>query len=163
MRFKSFLAFMFLGFVFAGCTVFKVDLPVAEGLPGNLPDTPFEESPYFAQLIRTYGNGHAHEHAKILYLLDSTRETNFQYIRNGFYYDSNTTMRHLRKKYKQRLDRIRTAQQFIDDVASLSSQTGRPYLAVPGDGHAYPTGPILQYELDRLEAYLDQQMQGFKA
>jgi hypothetical protein len=71
-------------------------------------------------------------------------------------YGGERTSRHLRKKYLQRIEKVKTAQDFIDKVASLSTASGRPYLALPGDGRAYRTGDILNYELKCLENFMDE-------
>ena len=62
---------------------------------------------------------------------------------------------HLRKKYLQRINEVKTARDYIEKVASISTGWGRPYLALPGDGLAYPTGDILRYELTQLESLMD--------
>lgn len=125
-------------------------------LPQPLPNWDIQQSPYFVELNREYAKGLSYERAKIRYLLGHTSRSQYSFDRNGLVYDGEKTARHLRKKYLQRIDKVRTAQDFIDKVASISTASGRPYLALPGDGKAYPTGDILNYELGRLETFMDE-------
>lgn len=124
-------------------------------LPQNLPDWNIQTSPYFVQLRREYGKGAAYEQAKIKYLLGHISKSKYRFVRMDRVYGGEKTAQHLRKKYLQRIGRVHTAQDFIDKVASISTGWGRPYLALPGDGKAYPTGDILNYELKRLETFMD--------
>lgn len=139
----------------AGCAGVEYRLAPPGALPQNLPDGEISKSPYFTELNREYGQGLSYERAKIKYLLGHTSESEYSFVRLGRVYSGERTARHLRKKYFQRVDKVLTAQDFIDKVASISVDWGRPYLALPGDGLAYPTGDILNYELRRLEAYMD--------
>jgi hypothetical protein len=124
-------------------------------LPQNRPGWEIQNSPHFAKLNREYGRGLSYERAKIEYLLGHTSRSEYSFDRNGRVYNGQRTAKHLRKKYFQRFDKVHTAQDFIDKVASISTASGRPYLALPGDGLAYRTGDILNYELRRLEASMD--------
>lgn len=130
--------------------------PVA--LPDPKPDWDIAASPFLPELKREYGNGISYERAKIKYLLGHTSLSKYQFVRMDYVYNGERTAQHLRKKYRQRFDEIVTAQDFIDDIASISTGWRRPYLALPGDGLAYSTGDILSYELSRLEAFIDEEM-----
>jgi hypothetical protein len=120
-----------------------------------MPNGEIQKSPYFAELNHEYGKRLSYERAKIKYLLGHTSRSEYFFVRMGWVYNGERTARHLRKKYLQRIDTVSTAQDFIDKVASVSTASGRPYLALPGDGKAYPTGDLLNYELRRLEAFMD--------
>ena len=143
--------------VLTGCAGREGYRPAPAGaLPPNHPNVGIPSSPHFAELERTYGKGLAYERAKIKYLLGHTSRSDYRFVRMDRVYDGPRTAKHLRKKYLQRFDEVKTARDFIDKVASISTGWGRPYLALPGDGFAYPTGDILHYELARLEAFMDE-------
>lgn len=139
----------------AGCAAPYYSMAAPGELPYGLPTREIRDSPYFAELDREYGKGLSYERAKIKYLLGHTAQSDYSFDRNGRVYDSERTANHLRKKYRQRLEKIHTAQDFIDKVASISTESGRPYLALPGDGKAYRTGDLLNYELRHLETFMD--------
>ncbi len=140
----------------AGCMTVRFELAPSGTIPASMPERPITKSPYYGKLVANYGKGEVYERTQIMYLLNETRNSPHKFNRNGITYSAGTTADHLFKKYRQRYDRILTAQSFIDDIASISTQSGKPYLALPGDGLAYETGPMLQHELDRLNRFMDE-------
>lgn len=137
----------------------KVEVAGDGVLPEKLPEWDITESDYFAELKRTYGKKRNYERAKIKYLLGHTSTTNdYKFNRNGLIYDGKQTSLHLQRKYRKRLREIETAEQFINEIATKSSTSGRYYLALPDDGKAYHTAGILKYELKRLENFMDELM-----
>ncbi len=149
------LIYVAIAFFASSCVASKYQMAQMGVLPSEGLDWEIEESQHFQELKRTYGQGITYERAKINYLLGHTAASPFSFDRNGYVYDGETTAKHLRKKYRQRIKTIKTAQNFIDNVASISTASNNPYLAIPGDGLAYPTGDILNHELRRLETYMD--------
>lgn len=147
--------FLFCLLALMGCAGREYRLAAPGELPQPMTNWEIEKSPYFTELKREYGKGSSYERAKIKYLLDCTSKSEYSFDRNGMVYGGERTARHLRKKYMQRIDRVKTAQDFIDKVASISTASGKPYLAFPGDGKAYRTGDLLNYELRRLEKFMD--------
>jgi len=156
MRIAKYLILLLVMASVMGCATFKGRLPIEDGIPPNMPHRNVEDSPYYPLLVKRYGTGEEYERIKILYLLQETRESPFEFNRNGYVYSARRTAAHISKKYRQRYKKILTAQDFIDKVASRSSQSGRPYLAMPGNGTAYHTGSLLQHELNRLDAFMEQ-------
>lgn len=142
-------------FVLTGCAGVEYRLAAPGELPQSLPDWDIQKSPHFAELKREYGKGLSYERAKIKYLLGHTSQSQYSFVRLGRVYGGDRTARHLRKKYFQRIGQVQTAEDYIDKVASISTASGRPYLALPGDGKAYRTGDLLNYELRRLETFMD--------
>src|SRR5688500_17631135 len=51
-----------------------------------------------------------------------------KFVRNGTPYDAATAARFLRGKWDAESDEVKTAEDFITKVASVSSTSGRPYL-----------------------------------
>ena len=84
----------------------------------------------------------AHEEARVQAMLTALSEQQgLIFIRNGSEHTSEEAVSHLRLKLKNTRNRLNTADQFIDKVASSSSITGKPYtVRVPGkpDENAAP-------------------------
>jgi hypothetical protein len=74
-----------------------------------------------------------------------------KFVRNGTAYDAKTAGQFLRGKWKARETEIKTAKEFIEKVASMSSTTGKPYLIRLADGREVKSGEYLADELHRLE------------
>lgn len=74
------------------------------------------------------------------------------FIRNGTEYDCKAAAKHMRTKWEFAGDRVKTARQFIRDLASSSSETGQPYLIRFKDGREIKSGDFLSAELDKLES-----------
>lgn len=72
------------------------------------------------------------------------------FIRNGSEYPAAKAARHLESKRKKAGKRIRTAEEFIAQLASKSS-TGEPYKIRFKDGTVLTTKEVLQKELKRIE------------
>src|SRR5689334_15488354 len=69
----------------------------------------------------------AAEQAKIDWLLDRIQTSDAVFIRNGKEYDGQKTAGHLKTKLWWAGDRVQTARDFIQGVASKSEESGKPY------------------------------------
>ncbi|NDJ56897.1 YfeK family protein [Enterobacteriaceae bacterium 4M9] len=78
----------------------------------------------------------AHEEARVEAMLGALSEQQgLVFIRNGSEHTREEAVSHLRLKLKNTRNRINTADQFIDKVASSSSITGKPYtVRISGKG-----------------------------
>jgi hypothetical protein len=67
--------------------------------------------------------------AEISYLLTSMGASGCEFYRNGSWHDAQTAQAHLQGKYATlvSMDRIKTAEDFIDQAATRSSLTGKAY------------------------------------
>ena len=74
-----------------------------------------------------------------------------KFIRNGVEYDAKTAGKFLRGKWDANKDKIKTAQDFIDHVARMSSTTGKPYLIRLKDGQEHKSGEYLTEQLKMLK------------
>lgn len=75
------------------------------------------------------------EKQKIDYLIQRVENLqNAQFIRNGISYNAKTASAHLRMKLEKAGNRIKTANDFIERIASQSSTTGNPYKIVFENG-----------------------------
>lgn len=83
--------------------------------------------PAFAKL-------NAHEEARVNAMLDAlSQQKTLVFVRNGTEHNSEEAVSHLRLKLGNTRNRIDTAEQFIDKVASSSSISGKPYtVKIPG-------------------------------
>ena len=77
-----------------------------------------------------------------------TRE-DLKFIRLGTEHSSSEAARMLRTKLRFAGDRVKTADQFIEHIAS-ATQSGHPYLVRFPDGRQIPSAVFLRAELKRL-------------
>ncbi len=76
---------------------------------------------------------------------------NATFIRNGTAYTAIDAAAHIRSKLKYAGNRIKTAEQFIEHLATRSSQSGEPYLIRFQDGREVQSAEFLRQELKKLE------------
>jgi len=74
------------------------------------------------------------------------------FIRNGTEHDAAAAADHLRRKLDYAGSRIKTADQFIDKLATGSSMSGKPYKIRFADGHTVESAVYFREELRKLEA-----------
>ncbi len=86
---------------------------------------------------------------KLLTSLGARRD--LRMIRNGTVYDCDTAVTFLRRKLASMGEDVKTAEEFIERIASRSSSSGQPYLVRLSDGKDVPAGEFLRLELVRLE------------
>jgi len=91
------------------------------------------------------------EEKQILALIAAIeRMTDAAFIRNGRPYGSAAAAEFLRRKWRQREADVRSADDFIEKVASISSTTGQPYLIRFSDDREIPCSIFLRTELSSL-------------
>jgi len=73
-----------------------------------------------------------------------------RFVRNGSAYSSREAAQFLRAKYAKMGGQVATAAQFIEQIASRSSTSGRPYLMRFPDGRTLPSAQVLSEELERI-------------
>ena len=69
------------------------------------------------------------------------------FIRSGKSYDGAAAEEHLRMKLNRAGERVQTAEQFIDGIASSSYLSGKPYKIQFKDGKSVDAGPFLHGKL----------------
>lgn len=72
-------------------------------------------------------------------------------VRNGSVYDPDMAVTFLRRKLSSMGDDIKTAEEFIDRIATRSSTSGQLYWVRLPDGRDVPAGDFLRVELVRLD------------
>ena len=92
---------------------------------------------------------------EINYLLGFIENSACQFFRNGSWCDARRAAAHLRDKYEMLAsgDRIHTAEDFIEDVATRSSLSGQPYQVRCGGDKAIATNQWLRDILTRYRAH----------
>jgi len=75
-----------------------------------------------------------------------------QFIRNGSAHDGKAAAEHLQMKRHYAGNRIKTANDFIENCASRSSMTGLPYQIRFANGKTEESGVFLHAELKQIEA-----------
>ena len=91
------------------------------------------------------------EQKKIDWLIEQVGQTNAVFIRNGTSYDAAKAVSHLKFKLFMAGSRVQTVKDFVEGVASSSSETGQPYLihlrgaAAPIPMHDWLTGKLAEY------------------
>lgn len=92
------------------------------------------------------------EASRIEALLEAMKSSEgLVFIRNGKEYGSAEAADHLRGKWKATADRVRTAEQFIEFLATKSSISGKPYEIRLKDGTVVPSARWLTERLDQRE------------
>ena len=90
----------------------------------------------------------AEEDRRIEHLLKTVKSLeNATFVRSGKGYDGATAEAHLRKKLKHAGERVQTAEQFIEGVASKSYLTGGTYKIRFADGREIEAGEFLRGKL----------------
>jgi len=74
------------------------------------------------------------------------------FVRNGSAYSNQDAASFLRGKLSQMGDQVRTAQEFIDQIATKSSTSGEAYTIRFADGKTEPSAKFLGDELRRIKA-----------
>lgn len=95
--------------------------------------------------------------AEINYLLDFVDRSGCKFYRNGSWYDSHRAQSHLRAKYAYLVarDRIKSAEDFIDQAATQSSVSGEAYQIQCKTGPAVPSHRWLRTALSSYRAPLE--------
>lgn len=88
---------------------------------------------------------------EVEYLLQFVADSGCTFVRNGSEHASADAADHLRMKYSRARRYAATADAFIDNLASKSSWTGRPYQVIC-DGVASPSGEWLHKALSDYRA-----------
>lgn len=92
------------------------------------------------------------EQARIDALLVAVEKSGCEFERNGTRYSAAEGAAHLRTKLDSAGDRVQTAAQFIERIATGSSQSGKPYRVVcPGQAPA-PSRAWLEARLAEMAA-----------
>jgi hypothetical protein len=92
------------------------------------------------------------EQERIAALLDAVGRSGARFIREGKEYSAADGRKHLERKLRYAGDRIKTAEDFIEGIASRSSTTGRPYRVRFPSGEDMETEAWLRQKLAEIDA-----------
>lgn len=96
------------------------------------------------------------EKDKIRYLISRVRTSKNTFVRNGETHSAIQAAMLLEWKLQKRIEKVKTAEDFIREVASSSAKTGEPYLMKDGDGTLYPVQDVLHNEMRLLETLIQE-------
>jgi hypothetical protein len=106
----------------------------------------------FAASSSLYAESPAVEKQKIEALIKQVSDLkDAKFIRNGSTYEVSSAVRLLHGKWDANAAEIKTARDFIDKIASVSSISGKPYLIRFKDGREITSREYLLAELQKLE------------
>ena len=74
-----------------------------------------------------------------------------KFVRNGSAYNADSAAVFLRRKWQANESEVKTAQDFIDKVASFSATSGKPYLIRFKDGSESQSRDFLLTQLKKLD------------
>lgn len=74
-----------------------------------------------------------------------------KFIRNGSTYDAPKAAEHLRLKWKKGGSSVKTANDFINKLASESSMSGEPYYIIYNNGTKIPSKDFLNKKLKEIK------------
>ena len=89
------------------------------------------------------------EKERIDALIATVEASSVVFIRNGREHDAKKAASHLRRKWSHAKGRIKTAEQFIDKIASRSSMSGKAYQIREEDGTLVNSGDWLRARLEK--------------
>ena len=87
----------------------------------------------------------------LIQAVESLKEARF--VRNGSAYSADSAGYFLRRKWQANESNVGTARDFIDNVASFSGTSGKPYLIRFKDGAEIPSREFLLGVLARLDPF----------
>ncbi len=92
------------------------------------------------------------ERDRIAALLDVAERSGARFLREGKEYSGAEGRKHLERKLRYAGERVRTAEEFIEGIASRSSLTGRPYHVRLPEGQGMDTGAWFRDRLAEIDA-----------
>lgn len=114
-----------------------------------------QENRYFSRLTST-DKKDVIETAKIMFLIEEMKRSSYRFERNGKVYEAQQAAQHLMEKFSFMRNQIKTAEHFIEHLASRSSVTGKEYRLIVNDAESYPVRTILYNELSYLDQILNE-------
>ncbi len=91
------------------------------------------------------------ERARITALLDAVEHSGAKFVREGKEYSAVQGRKHLARKLRHAGERVKTAEDFIESIASRSSTTGRPYFVRLVNGEKMESGAWMRQRLAEID------------
>lgn len=147
------LWFYLLVLILSGCAASRP--PLEPGIP-LVPSQPAEAIAAFENAVSEEPGSREAELTRIEYLLERMGESPYNFIRNGSRYNGKRAQVHLRWKYLRNQKQIRTAEDFVNRIATRSKISGESYyLVVLPDKSRRPLREFLLYELHEFDQALE--------
>lgn len=119
----------------------------------QLPEHQPSDNRYYAQ-VRDGKSQRVVETARIMYLIEEVRQSPYDFQRNGEAHTGNEAANHLQMKYGFARGKVKTAEQFVEHVASKSSLSGEAYYLENQEGERLAVREVLNHELEHLDGAL---------
>ena len=120
------------------------------------PSHPIEQSVAFKRALKITPDRPEFQKARIDYLLERVSKSPYNFWRNGSQHTGKRAAAHLRWKMIRRYDQVKTAEDFIERVATRSKISGEPYLVLFPGGKR-PLGGVLHHELELFDQVIQKQ------
>jgi hypothetical protein len=114
------------------------------------PPCDYEKSKTFQTILQTEPGTQEHEKAKIDFLIERVSKSPYEFVRNGETHPARKAAMHLRWKYMRYKKLASNAENFIEDVASSSRESGSEYLIRVKSGKTHPLRTVFRNELKML-------------
>lgn len=125
--------------------------PVADPNVPLAPASDWESNTTFQKVLSSAPGTRDREVARIDYLLERVKNSPYNFIRNGSRYTGKRAEAHLRWKYFRNRKRIKTAEDFLNEVATRSKMTGQSYEVVFPNKIRLPLHVLLRRELEEFD------------
>lgn len=139
--------------LFSGCVSRPPSLPLNIPLA---PSAPLEESTAFGKALALPPGSLDLERARIEYLLERIAKSPYNFLRDRNLYSGKRAEVHLRWKFLRNQKKAKTAEQFINAVATRSKISGEKYLVILPDKRRIPVRDFLIHELTSLDQKLEE-------
>ena len=121
-----------------------------EDIKDFLNPTPLEETTAF----KKYSVSSRLALDEIYFLLDQIESSPYRFERKGKQCSGKMAAKHLRFKFRFAKAKVKTAEEFIEHVASATTKTKDPYYLIFGSSRRLPLKQVYYNELNRLRQYL---------
>lgn len=111
------------------------------------PSPSWETSRVLQKAVQSQPGSRTLEQARIDYLLERVSNSPYNFIRNGQSYSGKRAWAHFKWKYLLNVKRVKTAEEFMDRVATYSQMSGEPYEVQLPDKSRHPLRFLLTNEL----------------
>ena len=147
------LLLVLLVFAGSGCSTSK---SMAQTPVSLAPSLGVEASGAFQKALSNEPDSSEVRQARIDYLLERMGDSPYNFIRNGSRYNGKHAEIHLKWKYLRSQHEVKTAEAFIDRIATRSKLSGEEYLVISPDKSRRPLRDFLLYELHSFDQALEE-------
>ena len=123
------------------------------------PSFEWKTSRPFQRALHSAPGSEALERARIDYLLERISKSPYNFLRNGSRYTGKQAKNHFRWKYFLKHGEVKTAEDFVNRVATRSKISGEPYFVQLAGRRRYPLQTVLLEELSSFDQALEKKRQ----